>query len=332
MKRIAIVVLDWNGADDTIECLSCLNNFLLYDIYLLDNASSKENIQRVTDYLQSRFKNELSIIHDKSFTKDIESRVINYILSSENLGFAVGNNFVVSKIVEKYQFVLLLNNDTVVPDGTIEHLFQTACEQDTVALTCDIRLYYNTEELWNAGGIFAFYGDRKYFSQNHIDNLRLRGVKYINAEFITGCALLIQTAYIKKYGLFTDSFFHGEDDFNFCYKLKKNNQKVGVDLAVTLYHKVGRSIQRVSSNDKNYSKMLVHFANRVIDFKEFYSKPKWLAWRNMYLFLLFVRKITTGMPVKIAWLLIKRIKSVSDQNDQVKKPLFDKLMGLTWDV
>ena len=47
----------------------------------------------------------------------------------------------------------------------------------------------------------------------------------IDAEFITGCALFIRSSVIEKYGTLSDDFFHGEEDFNFCWRMKKNHIK-----------------------------------------------------------------------------------------------------------
>lgn len=329
MKELAIVILDWNGAEDTIECLACLNNRALYDIYLLDNGSENENIHRVTYFLKKNFPTaELMISKANDFGGG--NTFINYVLSDENLGFALGNNFIVNHIHSKYNYILLLNNDTVVPKGTIEHMLDTAQKQSTVALTCDIRYYDNKDHLWNAGGNFAFYGDRKYFSQRKVDGLKKNGIGYIDAEFITGCALLIRTDYVRINGLFTDKFFHGEEDFNFCYRLKQNRCKVGVDLDVLLYHKVGRSISKVVSTDRSLNKMLVHYSNRVIDFKDFYGKTKWNFWRALYLFMIFIRRLTSGLSYKHSYLLIKRIKDISDKYNDLKKCLFDEIMLFSW--
>lgn len=329
MKKLAIIIIDWNGAEDTIECLECLKNESLYDIYLLDNGSYKSNVDKVLEYLQQddRLRN-LRIFKDDSF-KD-SAFAVNYVLSTSNKGFAIGNNYIAEKICDRYEYILLLNNDTDVPSGTIEHMVKTASEKGTVALTCDIRSYYQKEKLWNAGGYFTFYGDRKYYRQKKIDALIRKGIRFVDAEFITGCAFLITGEYVKKFGLFTDKFFHGEEDFNLCYRLKKKKFKVGVDLAVTLYHKVGRSIGRATLQNKNYNATLVHFTNRVIDFKDFYGKYQWLLWREMYLILVFLRRVTTDMEYKYAIQLIKRIKYYTNKYDDVKKPLFDELMKLTW--
>ncbi len=329
MKELAIIILDWNGAEDTIECLKTLKNNSLYDIYLLDNGSKMENNKKILEFLYS--SDYVGGVEETTLDLlEPRKNIMTYVHSEKNLGFAVGNNAIANRICNSYRYLLLLNNDTEVPTGTIESMLKTAKEKKSVALTCDIRIFYRKDELWNAGGYFTILGERKYYSQKKIDKLKRKGTTYIDASFITGCALLIDADYIRKHGLFTEKFFHGEEDFNFCYKLSRENRRVGVDLSVTLYHKVGRSINRSSVTKANFNSMVINYGNRVIDFKEFYGRFRWRLWRIVYLFLIFCRRTMTGMNSKTAFELCKRIYQVSEKNNDVRKPLFDKIMAMEW--
>jgi len=329
IKELAIIILDWNGADDTEECLYTLRNFDLYDIYLLDNGSRESNTEKLREML-SREENKNISEECTLPLSDVGSKPIKFIYSEYNYGFAGGNNLIANSICKQYEYILLLNNDTYVPEGTIENMINSIKVHGCTVLTCDIRNYYDRRELWNAGGYFTIIGERKYFSKNHINRLKRIGVNYIDAEFITGCAMLIDCRQIREKGLFTDKFFHGEEDFNLCYKLKLDNKKVGVDLETVIYHKVGRTISRMSRSKRNYNGMLVNYVNRVIDFKEFYSHQRWIVWRALYISLLYIRRITRGMPLRDAALLCNRIMELSSKYDNVKKPVFDEIMRLHW--
>ncbi|MCR5609777.1 MAG: glycosyltransferase family 2 protein [Lachnospiraceae bacterium] len=329
MKELAVIILDWNGAEDTIECLKTLNNRLLYDIYLLDNGSKAENNMKISDFLSnSDYKGNW--LETKLDLLEPGKNELTYIHSEKNLGFAVGNNVVADRICNSCKYILLLNNDTEVPEGTIESMIRTAKEKKTVALTCDIRIYDRKDELWNAGGYFTILGERKYYSQKKINKLKEKKVTFLEAQYITGCALLIDSSYIRENGLFTDKFFHGEEDFNFCYKLYKNKALAGVDLSVTLYHKVGRSIKRHVGKETYYNSLVVNYSNRVIDFKEFYGTLRWKVWRIIYLTLLLFLRILKGMKPLVALELCKRIYKISNKNDNLRKKLFDEIMSMEW--
>lgn len=324
MNSLAIVILNWNGSEDTIECLKGLQDIKSYDIYLLDNGSHKNQQEKIKNYIKS----EQCPVKFKIVNLDDEYNGANayYIISDSNMGFAGGNNYIVNKIYKLYSYVLLLNNDTEVPQNTILSMLNTIKKKKCVALTCDIRYYYDKNKLWNAGGKFTWYGDRKYFSQKLVDNIEKKQIGYIEADFITGCALMVDTSYIAQYGLFTDRFFHGEEDFNFCINAKKRGKKLGVDLSVRLYHKVGQSIKIDQSDERHFNVITVHYANRVIDYKHLYTYRKWILWRTMYLLLVFLKRVIDGMKIKNAYMLIKRVKKISNLYNGIDKTAFDMIM------
>lgn len=330
MKKLAIIILDWNGYEDTIECLADLTNTTLYDIYLLDNGSNQENSRQLKQFLLDSHSKETIKILSCEDCFEIEPANINLIISSNNLGFAIGNNVIANRISNNYDYILLLNNDTEIPQNSIEHMVGTAEKYNTDALTCIINFYFDKNKLWNAGGKFTIYGDRKYYSQERIEKAIIENNDYISADFITGCALLLKGSFVSEYGLFTDAFFHGEEDFNLCYRMKRMKCAVGVDLCVKIFHKVGNSLKRATNTEKSYSSMLVHYLNRVIDFKSFYSKPRWKIWRMIYLSFVLMKRVSKGMNIGKAFKMVKHIITYSNKYNDVRKPLFDEIMCIEW--
>lgn len=327
-KELALIILNWNGTADTIECIKSLESQKsIYDIYVLDNGSKAEQVCAFESYLKgSAWKYD--VIQAEHFEEcPVTDAELRYICSAENLGFAVGNNFIGLEISKQYPYIMLLNNDTVVEENCISQMLQVIKTSYDIALTCDIRYYAERELLWNAGGKFKWYGDRKYFTQKKVDRMIRDGRSYLQADYITGCALLIDSSYIREYGLLTDKFFHGEEDYNFCFLAKKRHKSVGVDLTSRLYHKVGRSIYRESNSLKERRSMVVHYTNRIIDYKGFYGHLHWLIWRKCYLFLIGLKRRLAGMKRKNVKILKKRVKFYTDTCQDVKREVFLQIMN-----
>lgn len=327
LKELAVIILNWNGSVDTIECLdSLLANKQVYDIYLLDNSSESEDLANLEMYLPSSgFSYSIKSVND--FESEAFADELNLIKSDVNLGFAVGNNYVAQRICKMYSRVLLLNNDTIVMPNSISHMMNTFSQQNPIALTCDIRYNYDRQKLWNAGGKFKWYGDRKYFSQKKIDALIDKQKYYIQAEYITGCALMVCSDYIRQYGLFTDKFFHGEEDYNFCLNIKKRKLTVGVDLGARIYHKVGQSINRDKNAVKELRSIVVHYTNRVIDYKNFYGACRWRIWRSFYLFLIGIKRRISGMKGKRIKMIKQKVRYYSNHCNHVKRDVFLQIMN-----
>ena len=165
-------MLNWNGYQDTIECLDSLSQTTYEDFFIVvgDNGSTNDSLCHIRNHCREKGYSLYNEIVPGA--KKAEQRAIYVCDLKTNTGFAVGNNAVAKKICNSYEYILLLNNDTEVPAGTIESMLKTAKDKKTVALTCDIRSYYRRNELWNAGGYFTILGERKYFSQKKIDGLK----------------------------------------------------------------------------------------------------------------------------------------------------------------
>lgn len=335
MRRNAIIMLNWNGMTDTVQALdSLVGAGVNDDLYIVDNASDgnqqDELAERIHDIFIHRMivdvcADEFKTAVDKT-NLSTKQRIF-FIRSNVNMGFAKANNFVAETIAGYYEAITLLNNDVEVPNNVFDKMFKALMSHDCAALTCDIRYYSDKNALWNAGGKFTWYGDRRYFSQKKIDKAKEKGVTFIYAEFITGCCLMLRSSYIAERGLFTNKFFHGEEDFNLCMRIKKTGEKCGVALNCTIYHKVGRSMAYSSGDIKNLNKQVVHYSNRIIDMKEFYGSLRWKLWRRMYIALIYVRAVLRGEKRKETLYVVDKVKKFSLGN-QVDSKTFKEIMSL----
>src|SRR3989344_2351372 len=113
--KLAIVILNFNGLDDTLACLDSIKK-------LIDDGIGVETI--VVDNFSSDGSQEaLSKIKD-----------INFIQNQDNLGYAVGNNVGIKYALKRgADAVLILNNDTIVEKDLILHLLASLGENDIIA-------------------------------------------------------------------------------------------------------------------------------------------------------------------------------------------------------
>lgn len=320
--KTAIIILNWNGSSDTIETIqSLILTKCDYDIYLVDNGSKTEDLTSLKEGLNSIIK-----------FREVKLGILDYyngislIISDTNLGFAGANNYVSEKIVPFYDTITLLNNDVEVEPNFIDKMYETIQAENLAAVTCDIRYYSDKEILWNDGGKFTWYGDRKYIKQAKIDKYIRNEKRFIITEFITGCCMMIKSEYIIKNHLFSDKFFHGEEDFNLCKRLKANGYKVGVDLSARIYHKVGRSLNYDKNDIKFLNKMILHYTNRLVDMRDFYGRTRWCIWKNFYCLLLFMKNAISLRSFSKSCYIVRNILSNSHL-DNVGYDNFTKIMS-----
>lgn len=229
-KSVAIVIINYNGNNDTIECLESIDKCCSsndYTVVLVDNASKEPLLEQNL----SRFAVPILYIHNL-----------------ENLGFAGGNNTAIKYIGEhdlKFDYVFLLNNDTVIIDNSVDCLIKKM-EETGVEIGGLVNYYFdNPVELWQAG--------------SHIRPSRLSGKleiefdhnsdRFIPVDAIPGSSMMINSHVISEIGLFDERYFAYFEEVDFCVRARAHGFKVFFLPNTKILHKVGRSS---TSRSKHY--------------------------------------------------------------------------------
>lgn len=255
----AIIILNWNGADDTLMCLDSLSRAEGgFFVVIADNGSTDDSIVRLKEYISS------------------SSMDITLLEMNANLGFARGNNkgiaFAAKRNPDNY---LLLNNDTEVTQDFLVKLvdFQINNPKYRI-LTPRINFYYRKDRIWNCGGKLIC-GFRRYLFAGCDENKSI-GREYYPISFVTGCSLFFTPDVLNSDGtLFTERFFFGEEDFDFSIRMKRNKKRMACVTDSLIYHKVGAA----NASHNIPGKIYLHLLNRYIDIRLHYGKLFVLIWR-----------------------------------------------------
>jgi len=299
LENLYIIVLNWNGSEDTIACLKTIKNntYNNYTIVLVDNGSESEsllilkswcldNFLKVVFYAKEIARNGGNDEGEKLLTNEISCERLVFIENNENLGFAKGNNVALEYIKTKSSFAMLLNNDTLIEKDSISILMNFLCNNtDIMAATPQIRYFEPNDKIWNCGGKLTFFGSRKYFyANNKISKVPLKG--HSSITFVTGCALIFK---INLTGILSEDFFFGEEDYEFSLRMQKNKFKMVCVYNSIIYHKVGSSIRK-SHNLTN--SIYLYYINRLINTRNYYTPLRWHVTRILayiYLPILFLK-------------------------------------------
>ena len=135
-RNVAIILINWNSYEFTNDCINSLiqNSYPHFDIIVVDNNSQDGSAANLRS----------------------EHPGIILLEASENLGFAGGNNLAIEFAVHNgYEYVLLLNNDTIVEPDFLKHLV-CYMDQHPEAGAIQPRIYFNHDRtlLWNGGSSY----------------------------------------------------------------------------------------------------------------------------------------------------------------------------------
>jgi GT2 family glycosyltransferase len=220
---VAIVIVNYNGLSDTLECLSsvskiCYDNF---KVIVVDNASNDDSINKL------RKKYPYAI----------------YITNSINLGFTGGNNIGFKeayKLGAKYIFCL--NNDIVISENSLRELTLFLERNPRVGLIGPLTCYYDDKETIafaggninrNTGLISLINKEKKRSDITEI---------FVPCTFVEGAAILIRADLLKKIGGFNEEYFLTSEESELCVKVNDLGYELGVLTTCCIWHKVSKSM------------------------------------------------------------------------------------------
>ena len=258
ISKVSIVLINWNNSSDTIECLESLKEISYpdYNIFLLDNNSEDNSQEEITKYLSTRAENNefnYDVIDVVNLNKDYSNLDLLYIINDVNSGFASGNNIVL-KYIRDYvdlDYVLLLNNDTIVVSDFLDCLVKTASSMENIGFT-GIRTYYydDPQVLQTIGG--------SLIDSVHCESCAITCVsdKMSVCDFITGSCMLVKRDVLDTVGFFDSKLFMYWEDADWCIRGRNKGYISVTSPDSMIYHKDGGS----SSND---FRLYYHTRNRV---------------------------------------------------------------------
>lgn len=248
MTSVAIVILNWNGWKDTVECLKSINdlntkNYKL-QIIVVDNGSTDESLK------------ELSKIKNKN---------LEIIETGKNLGFAGGNNVGIKKALEdKYDYIMVLNNDTILEPNMLVNLVSKMEEHPEIGASSPKMYFakgfefhkdkYKASELgnviWYAGGDIDW--NNVYGSNHGVDEVD-KGQFDNDQEttFASGACLFLKAESLKKAGVFDEKYFLYLEDTDLCMRIRRAGFKIYLIPSSVLWHKVSQS-SGIGSNLNDY--------------------------------------------------------------------------------
>ena len=284
-KSIAIIVINYNNYLDTLRAVENLHSFLGEGdhIFLLENCSKNDSALQIIEWANSSPK--VKIYHKKEdFSEninkvDLKNLTTTIITSDENLGFSRGCNFVISKIVDRFDYILLFNNDAFcinnVPQILLEKL---ELHSDFGAATCRIN-DYQSDEIQQVGGALTWYGHFKRYGIKQIE--REAKEEFLRVTFASGCILMLKSELLVKYGLLSELIFFGEEDFELSHRYKRLQIKMMAVHTAVAEHKGGASQKTINSRT-GLSAYATSMIGRAVALKGIYSYPRWALWLILF--------------------------------------------------
>jgi GT2 family glycosyltransferase len=241
--KVYIIVLTWNQCAVTLECLASLReqHYPNIEITLVDNGSVDDSVATIRTQFPS----------------------VTIIENGENLGFADGNNVgLCHALAGDADYIMLLNNDTIVAPGMVDDLVDVMEADPTIGITGPKMLYFDQPDtIWCAGNrVDPHTGESIRLRAEHVDDDR--DTSLLDVDFITACAICLRREVIEAVGLLDSRFFIYYEETDWCARARANNWRVVYVPQARLWHKVSATMGTTSPATEYYMtrNMLLYLA------------------------------------------------------------------------
>ncbi len=238
---VYIIILNWNGKEDTIECLHSVQgvDYPCYRILVVDNASSDGSPEAI----------------HAAFPK------VELIVNESNLGFAAGNNVGIEHALEEgADYVFLVNNDTTVDRKILMELVK-ACEAGPAIGLASPKVYYYARP-----NIIYYAGAKrrwpllfpKPIGTGEEDCGQHDAVREV--DYVWGQAMFIKRQVIEDIGLLDPGFFMYYEDCDYCLRAAAAGYKIIYVPMALMWHKIARGTEGDNLTRWQYKVMsMLHF-------------------------------------------------------------------------
>jgi len=250
MKHVFVSIINFNGTSNTLECLLSLDKInsksFKISVVVIDNASKDE------------FK-----VQSSKFKVFQGLRVIS---NDKNLGFSGGQNVGIKYALDNgADYVLILNNDTIVDKNLIEELLNAAQKDKNIGIAVP-KIYfasgfefhkdrYKKSDLgkvfWYAGGemdwknVIGFHRGVDEVDRGQYDRIE-------KTDFASGCCMLVKGEVFEKVGFLDEKFFLYYEDSDLCERIRRAGYSIMYSAKAILWHKNAGSAGGSGSSLQDY--------------------------------------------------------------------------------
>ncbi len=220
--HVAAVVANWNGGEENLACLRSLiaDGIAPARIWFVDNGSSDGSPERVA----------------REFPEVVLVR------NAANLGFGeASNQGARAALAAGAEAVFFVNNDVVVPPGTLERLARELADQPDLGIVGPRVLYRDDPgRVWCAGGMLTWRENLStLLGHGAPDGASWRATR--DVDYVPGCALLARRTVLEQEGLFDARYFAYMEDVDLCLRARQAGFGVRVVGEVAALHAASHS-------------------------------------------------------------------------------------------
>jgi GT2 family glycosyltransferase len=268
---VYVVLLNWNGYQDTIACLDSLfaSRGVALRVIVCDNASGDGSLERIAEWADGQHKAVRPSHPRLARLGRQEPQPLRYIRldrtaaaqgslnnsaplvlvdNGANLGFAAGNNvglrFALSQADMDY--VWILNNDTLVEPYCLRNMLRRLQVAPANSVCGSMIHFFDNPEIIQAIGGNRFNrltGGAACSECRFTHEFAKPDISAIEAalDYISGCSMLLPREFLETVGLMSEDYFLYYEEIDW-FTRAQGRYNICIAQDATLYHREGAAI------------------------------------------------------------------------------------------
>jgi hypothetical protein len=235
MKKVAIIICNYNKAEKVLECIQCIleQRFTDYDLYVVDNASTDNSVQAIRETYGDR---------------------VRLIVNEENLGGSGGFNTGLREAYALgYPYLMCVDNDAMLDERAVGNLADFLDTHPEVGMAAS-KIYHleAPDHIQQFGQTIDF----EYFCTEvpHL-NMPEDGTMpdYLYVDSVAACSLMVRRTTIETIGFMPEENFLYWDDTEWCYLCNRAGMKVASLGTSKALHAMGAKNESINTFPTYYA-------------------------------------------------------------------------------
>lgn len=272
LPSVAILILNWNGWPHLLECLESVLrlDYPNFDIIVCDNGSTDGSVERILDWAEGRLDvipeaQDMACHVSPPLAKPLSVRVLDrteaerdaggtlavtptsltLILNGANLGFAAGNNVGLRYAIARgYDFIWVLNPDTVVLPGALRPMVARMSGDATIGMCGSLICHYYAPEVIQEAGGGAYYpllGVARPLAKERPVG-QASDWRKIESRFgyVSAASCLVGSSFLREVGVMAEYLFLYMEEIDWAIRAA-GRYRLALAPQSVVYHKKGRS-------------------------------------------------------------------------------------------
>jgi GT2 family glycosyltransferase len=208
---VCALILNWNGADETIKCVRSLEASGAFPLVVIDNNSEPEDYQKLLDFFAAEYDpQDTRILSEAEVAQEDRRYARCLIRNAGNHGYAGGNNVGLDYAFRAgYDYFWVLNNDITVEKEALPALLATMNSDPNCAFSASVLVYADNPQVVQCvggGTVYPWLGKTKLIGKQ-MDRALLGQTALPRPDYLMGASMLVARSVIERVGLMDDRYF-----------------------------------------------------------------------------------------------------------------------------